>query len=56
MPFLTVLHQTAATVSAVGGLYTVCIAVAAVISIVAPSPAIRKEARETLKVLLRRKQ
>jgi hypothetical protein len=55
MSFLPVLHQTAAAVSAAGGLYTICIALAALISIVAPSPAIRKEARETLKILLRRK-
>ena len=55
MSFLPVLHQTATAVSAAGGLYAVCIALAAVISILAPSSALRKEARKTLKILLRRK-
>ena len=50
MSFLPVLHQTAPAVSAAGGLYAVCIALAAVISILAPSSALRKEARKTLKI------
>jgi hypothetical protein len=56
MSFLLVLHQADTVVSAAGGLYAVCIALAAVISIVAPDPGLRKEARETLKILLRHKQ
>lgn len=56
MSFLLVLHQATAAVSVTGDLYALCIALAAVISIVAPSPDLRSEARETLKILLRRKQ
>jgi hypothetical protein len=56
MSFLPVLHQAANVVSAAGDLYAVCIALAAVISIMAPDPDLRKETRETLKILLRHKQ
>ncbi len=52
MSFLPILH--AAT--AAGCLYTACIAVAVVISLIGPDPRLRGEARETLKILLRRKQ
>jgi hypothetical protein len=56
MPFLPVLHDAATSVSAAGALYAACIALAAVISLVAPNSTLRNEARETLKILLRRKQ
>ncbi len=56
MSFLPVLHQAACAASAAGTLYAACIALAAVISLAAPSPKLRNEARETLKILLRRKQ
>ncbi len=56
MPFLSFLHQIATVTSAAGALYAACIALAVMISLLAPSPRLREEARETLKILLRRKQ
>ena len=56
MSFLPVLHQAATAASAAGTLYAACIALAVLTSLVAPSPKLRNEARETLKILLRRKQ
>jgi len=56
MSFLLALHQVAPVVSAAGDLYAVCIVLAAVTSIVAPDPELRREARETLKILLRHKK
>lgn len=52
MSFLPVLH--AAT--AAGTLYAACIALAVMMSLIAPGSKLRNEARETLKILLRRKQ
>ncbi len=52
MSFLPFLHAATAVIAA-GTLYAGCIALAAVISLAAPSPRLRKEARETLKILLR---
>jgi hypothetical protein len=56
MSFLPVLHEAATAASATGTLYAACIALAVVISLAAPSPKLRNDARETLKILLRRKQ
>jgi hypothetical protein len=56
MSFLPVLHQAATAASAAGALYGACITLAVVISLAAPSAKLRNEARETLKILLRRKQ
>lgn len=56
MSLLPVLHQAPIAASAAGVLYAACTALAVVISLVAPSPKLRNEARETLKILLRRKQ
>ena len=56
MSFLPVLHQAVTATGAAGALYATCIAMAVVVSLVAPSHRLRDEARETLKILLRRKQ
>jgi hypothetical protein len=56
MSLLPVLHQASIAASTAGVLYAACTALAVVISLVAPSPKLRNEARETLKILLRRKQ
>jgi hypothetical protein len=53
MSFLPILHHAA---TAAGVLYAACIALAVVTSLAAPSASLRNEARETLKILLRRKQ
>jgi hypothetical protein len=52
MSFLPILH--AATTA--GALYAASIALAVIISLAVPSPRVRNEARETLKILLRSKQ
>jgi hypothetical protein len=49
MPLATVLHHAATTA---GTLYAACIALAVLISLASPSPRLRNEARETLKILL----
>lgn len=56
MPYLSVLHHAAVTFTGAGALYAVCIALAVMTSLAAPTPRLRNEARETLKILLRRKQ
>jgi hypothetical protein len=56
MSFLPVLHHAATTATTAGALYAACIALAVVTSLTAPSASLRNEARETLKILLRRKQ
>lgn len=54
MSFLPVLHQVAAAGGITGVIYVGLIALAVVISLVAPSSSLRRDARETLKILLRR--
>lgn len=56
MSFLPVLHQASIAASAAAVLYAACTALAVAISLMAPSPELRSEARETLKILLRRRQ
>jgi hypothetical protein len=51
MSFLPLLHQAATT----GLAYTGLIALAALTSLLSPNPTRRHDARETLKILLRRK-
>ena len=55
MSFLPLLHQAATAVGTTGLIYTALIVLAALISLLAPSSTRRGDARETLKILLRRK-
>jgi hypothetical protein len=55
MSFLPLLHQAATTAGATGLAYTGLVVLTALISLLAPSDARRRDARETLKILLRRK-
>jgi hypothetical protein len=52
MSFLPVLH----VATTAGALYTACTALAVMMSLIGPTSKHRDEARETLKILLRRKQ
>jgi hypothetical protein len=54
--FLLVLHHAATAITCAGALYAACIAFAVATSLAAPSASLRSEARETLKILLLRKQ
>jgi hypothetical protein len=51
MPYLTILHKAAAA----GTLYAAAVALAVLVSLLAPRSTRRRDARETLKILLRRK-
>jgi hypothetical protein len=53
MSFLPLLHQAATAAGATGLAYTGLVALAALISLLAPSDARRRDARQTLKILLR---
>jgi hypothetical protein len=55
MSFLPLLHQAATAAGTTGLIYTALIVLAALISLLAPSSTRRGDARETLKILLRRK-
>ena len=56
MSYLLVLHHAATVASTAGVIYAASIAVSVLVSLLAPSTRLRSDARETLKILLRRRR
>jgi len=55
MPLLPALHQAATTAETTGVMYAASVALTVLVALLAPSSRHRGDARETLKILLRRK-